>query len=85
MNGAIKQVLILGTGKFAEELADLVSDIPDMRVAAFIEHSDPGRCKEKLVGLPVLWIETVKELASTHFAVSAPYKRSSPMGFPSPP
>jgi sugar O-acyltransferase (sialic acid O-acetyltransferase NeuD family) len=71
MNRQIKQLLILGTGKFAEELADLVSDLPNMTVAAFIEHSDPEQCKQKLVGLPVLWIETVLELASTHVVVSA--------------
>ena len=67
----MKPLLILGTGTLAEEVADLVAEIPDFRVAAFIEHEDPQRCRETLNGLPILWIDEVVGLAASHWAVCA--------------
>jgi acetyltransferase EpsM len=64
-------LLILGTRTFAEEVADLATTIPGMRVAGFVENMDRQRCHQPLEGLPVYWIEEVGPLANSHRAVCA--------------
>lgn len=63
-------MLVLGTRTFAEEVADLVSDVPGLRVAAFVENLDRDH-PATLNDLPVLWIDDVVELAPSHVAVCA--------------
>lgn len=65
------ELLILGTRTFAEEVADLASAIPGMHVAGFVENMDRNRCGRPLGGLPVLWIDEIGRLASTHLGVCA--------------
>lgn len=67
----MKPLLIVGTGTLAEEVADLVAEIPDFRVAAFVEPEDPQRCRETLNGLPILWIDELAGWAASHWAVCA--------------
>ena len=67
----MKPLLILGTRTLAEEVADLVAEIPDFRVAAFVGNADPRRCRETLEGLPILWVDEVAGLAASHWAVCA--------------
>lgn len=62
-------ILILGTRTLAEEIADVISEIPGYEVAAFVENMEPEKCREKLCGLPVLWVDEAAELAGTHLAV----------------
>lgn len=69
MENAVKPLLILGTGLFALEVADLVSEIPGFRVASFVENMELGRCQEKLEGLPIHWVDDVAQLADSHWAV----------------
>ncbi len=64
-----ERVLILGTHLLAEELADLISEMPGWHVAGFVENLDPERCRQPLLGLPVYWIDAVGELAGDHQAV----------------
>lgn len=64
------QLLILGTRTLAVEVADVASDIPGVEVAGFVENMDRDRCADKLEGLPVHWIDDVRPMAATHFAIA---------------
>jgi len=64
-----RPLLILGTRTFAVEVADLVSEIPDFKLAGFVENMDKQKCKEKLEGLPILWVDDLTGMANTHLAV----------------
>lgn len=64
-----RRVLILGSGVFAEEVADLVADCPDLELAGFVENLDRERCHDTLEGLPIHWLDDVATLAETHLAV----------------
>src|SRR4051812_7167522 len=66
-----RPLLILGTGAFAEEVADLVAACEGVELRGFVENWDRTRCEEALLGLPVHWIEDAGELAATHDAVCA--------------
>jgi len=61
-------ILIFGARSFAEEIADLASEVPGLRVAGFVENYDRDRPRT-LHGLPVHWIDEVASLAATHKAV----------------
>src|SRR5438445_167905 len=65
------QVLILGTGGFAEEVADIVGDCPGYDVAGLVESLAPERCAEPIAGLPVHWLADIGQLASSHLIVCA--------------
>jgi acetyltransferase EpsM len=64
-----RPVLILGTRTLALELADVVSDLPGLEVAGFVENMERARAAEPLEGYPVHWIDDVGGLAQTHLAV----------------
>jgi sugar O-acyltransferase (sialic acid O-acetyltransferase NeuD family) len=64
-------LLVCGTRTFAEEVADLVSDIPGWEVAGFVENEDRERCSQKLHGLPIHWVDELADMADTHHAVCA--------------
>jgi acetyltransferase EpsM len=70
MTDRLKKVLILGTRTFAEEIADVASEIPGVEVVGFVENMDKQRCRQKLAGLPVFWIDEIAKFAKTHYAVS---------------
>jgi acetyltransferase EpsM len=57
-----KKIAILGASVFAEEVADIVTQIADCEVVGFVEGIDRAKCKETLLGLPVIWIEDVGQL-----------------------
>lgn len=61
--------MILGNRWLAEELSDLISEIPGYKVEAFVENLDPSRCGETVDGLPIIWIDELQKLASSHLAV----------------
>jgi len=69
MNLEPKPILILGTGSFAVEIADLVSEIPGAVVAGFVENMDRNRCTALLDGRPVYWVDELAMLARTHCVV----------------
>jgi acetyltransferase EpsM len=64
-----KSLLILGTRTLSVEIADLASDITAFQVAGFVENMEPDKCKEKLEGLPVIWIEDIADMIGDHWAV----------------
>jgi len=71
MKSEEKPLLILGTGTFASEVADIVSETPGYRLAGFVENMDPAKCEGTLEGLPVYWIDDSAHLAGTHYAICA--------------
>ncbi len=58
-------IAILGAGGFAEEIADLIEDIPNLELVAFVESADRSRCGKTLSGRPVLWIDETKTLGES--------------------
>jgi acetyltransferase EpsM len=73
----MRPLLILGTHLLAEEMTDLVSEIPGWQIAGYVENLDPDRCRTRLAGKPVYWIDDIGSLVSTHYAVcgiSAPLR-----------
>lgn len=65
------QCLILGTRTLSVEIADIISDTPNIRLAGFVENMEPEKCRENLDGLPVYWVDDIAKLAKTHCAVCA--------------
>jgi sugar O-acyltransferase (sialic acid O-acetyltransferase NeuD family) len=63
--------LILGARTLSVEIADIISEIPEVRLAGFVENMEPQKCKEKLEGLPVYWVDELEKLSKTHCAVCA--------------
>jgi len=55
-------LVILGTRWLAEELFDLVSEMPDYEVVGFVENLEPERCRERLEGLPIMWVDKLPGL-----------------------
>jgi sugar O-acyltransferase (sialic acid O-acetyltransferase NeuD family) len=64
-------ILLLGSGGFAEEVADLVGDCPGYEVVGFVESLDRARCSMSLGGLPVHWVDDIAGFAGSHLALSA--------------
>ncbi len=65
------QLLILGAGRLAPEVADLISEHPDFALAGFIEGIDRVRCGAEIRGLPVHWIDDVAHLAGKNKVITA--------------
>jgi sugar O-acyltransferase (sialic acid O-acetyltransferase NeuD family) len=63
------RVLILGTRTLAEELSDLISEVPGWEVAGFVENMEPEKCGRTLAGLPVYWVDELAGMAQSHVAV----------------
>lgn len=59
----------MGTRTFAEELADLVSEVAGLELCGFVENWEKDKCKDTLDGIPIFWFEEIKEMASSHKAV----------------
>lgn len=64
-----RPLLILGTLTLAQEVADVVSDIPDVCVTGYVENMDRTRCAQFINGLPVYWIDEVSTVAASHAAM----------------
>jgi sugar O-acyltransferase (sialic acid O-acetyltransferase NeuD family) len=64
-----RKLLILGTRSLAEEIADLISEIPGYEATAFVENMDRDRGGKIIDGLPVLWVEDIAGMADTHSVV----------------
>ena len=66
-----RKLVILGAGLFAEEIADLVSEIEDYELVGFVEGIDPAKCHHTLLSLPVIWIDDVAQLDDSWIGVCA--------------
>ena len=62
---------ILGTHTFAEEVADLVEQIGEHEVVAFVENWDRKRTDLTIAGRPVIWVDELAERAGEWSAVCA--------------
>lgn len=66
MSTTTQPILILGSGLFAVEIAEMASEIPGVSIAGFVESNDRSRCSQLLEGLPVHWFEELDSLVKTH-------------------
>lgn len=57
----MKKLIILGTGAFAEEVADLVQDGTAYRVVGFAINRERDTAPESFLGQPVHWFEDLAE------------------------
>jgi acetyltransferase EpsM len=62
---------VLGTHTFAEEVADLVEQIGEHEVVAFVENWDRERAGRTLAGRPVIWVDELAGHAGEWTAVCA--------------
>ena len=69
MNKSVQNLLILGTGTFAEETADVISESPGTCVCGFVENMDKERCNRKITNLPIFWIDEIGKMTGTHQAI----------------
>jgi len=67
----MKRLIILGTGAFAEEVADLVADAEEYRVVGFGENLSREKVPGPLLGLPVHWVDELGARAADCEAVCA--------------
>ena len=58
-------VLILGNTLFSEEIAGLVSEVPDLELGGFVENLDRDRCRVQLHDKPIYWVDEIAMLAGT--------------------
>jgi acetyltransferase EpsM len=63
-----QKIVILGAGSFATEALDIIADTGLYEVIAFIDE-DREKAKNKILGLPVVWIDDAAYLVPTHKAV----------------
>jgi sugar O-acyltransferase (sialic acid O-acetyltransferase NeuD family) len=66
-----KPILILGTHWLAEEMFDLITEIPGCRITAFVENMDIERCNLSIEGLPIIWVDELADMTETHNAICA--------------
>lgn len=55
-------LMILGTHVFAEEVDDLVDDMPGWTVTGFVENLDRARCDLMLHDKPVRWVDELADI-----------------------
>lgn len=67
----VTPVMILGTGDFAVEVADLILDTPTLRLDGFVENLDISRCQKQILGKPTFWINDIADLIETHKMICA--------------
>jgi len=65
------KLLILGTGVFAQEVADLASDVPDFEVVGFVASTPPYEPGSTLLGLPIYWVDEFSRFDDAYQAICA--------------
>jgi sugar O-acyltransferase (sialic acid O-acetyltransferase NeuD family) len=65
------KLLILGTGTFAMDVADLVSDIPHIEVVGFVASMPPYEPGDTILGKPVYWVDELTKFDDSYRAVCA--------------
>jgi sugar O-acyltransferase (sialic acid O-acetyltransferase NeuD family) len=71
MTDPVKKLLILGTGTFAMDVTDMISDIQGLEVAGFVASMPPYEPGMLLLERPVYWVDEVSRFADTHLAFCA--------------
>jgi len=67
----MQKLLILGTGNFALEIADIVSEIPEFELAGFVENMDRQKCNETIETASILWVEDINKFKDNYQALCA--------------
>lgn len=70
MNGR-KKLIILGASSYAQDIADVVSECPGFELTGFAVNVDRQQCQGTLLGLPVYWVDDMREMTGDHHAVCA--------------
>lgn len=73
----MQKIMILGAGVFAQEIADVISEIPGHETLGFVEGIDRRRCAEPILGLPVHWVDEIggyKDICRAVCAVGSPQR-----------
>jgi sugar O-acyltransferase (sialic acid O-acetyltransferase NeuD family) len=65
-----RKLVILGANPYAEQVADLVSDIEGYELVGFVENENREVCSQNLLDLPVVWIDDVAQLGAPLYCVS---------------
>lgn len=65
--GQLQKILVLGTGNYAPVLAEVISETQGFELAGFIENLDRSRCGQKLLNLPVYWIDDLSKLDAKEY------------------
>ena len=55
-------ILILGTSRFSEEVAEWVDETPGLDMVGFVENLDREKCGTLLLGRPVHWIDALASM-----------------------
>ncbi|MFN2177390.1 MAG: acetyltransferase [Anaerolineales bacterium] len=63
------KLLILGTGTFAMEVADIASDIPSMLLSGFVVSLPPYEPGSRLLGKPIYWIDDLSGMDKDYLVV----------------
>ncbi|KAA3659904.1 MAG: acetyltransferase [Chloroflexi bacterium] len=65
------KLLILGTGTFAMDVADLVSDIPNLEVVGFVASMPPYEPGSFMLEKPIYWVDELTQFDDAYRAVCA--------------
>ena len=66
-----QKLLIVGAGRLAVDVADMIDDIPGLDVVGFVVDQPPFEHGSTLLGQPIYWIDELANFASTYKAVCA--------------
>lgn len=67
---ATQSVLILGTSRFSEEVAEWVVETPGMTLVGFVENLRPERCQDRLLDLPLHWVDSLASVGEDRYLLS---------------
>jgi sugar O-acyltransferase (sialic acid O-acetyltransferase NeuD family) len=73
-----RKLIILGAGNFAEEALDLARETGRFDVVCFVEGIDREQCNKQIAGVPIAWIEDLRQYDRSHAllcAVGSPRRR----------
>jgi len=65
----MKDVYILGAGKFAEETGDVISLLESLNLKGYIEGIDVKKAGTFIGGLPVIWLDDVSGIQEDFFSI----------------
>jgi sugar O-acyltransferase (sialic acid O-acetyltransferase NeuD family) len=66
-----RRILIVGAGRFAADVADLIDDIPGSSVVGFVVDRPPFEPGKMLLGRPIHWIDDLDDFDKSCQAVCA--------------
>ena len=65
------QILIIGAGSIAKDIADLVADTPQYEVVGFVVDQPPFERGSTLIGKPIYWIDELEDFKPGFQAICA--------------